>query len=230
MKTSERSAHPATFLISAVAALSLTATLAKPLPILAGHGNDIVVPDVPHNLHVEPGNRVFLEGHAEGTQNYICMPCPNAITKPENCPASGFAWAFFGPQATLFDVVDGDDDQIITHFNSPNPVEFGKERPTWQSSRDSSAVWGNNTPPALQASTDQKFVEDHAIAWLLLPTAGTQVGPTGGDKLTKTTFIQRLNTHGGVAPDPSTCAAPTDSGKKALVHYSADYFFYKKAE
>ena len=230
MKASATSARLPTPLIAALAALSLTAVLTKPLPALAGHADDIVVPDVPQNLKVEAGNVVFLEGHAEGTQNYICMPCPNAITPADKCPASGFAWAFIGPQATLFDVVDGDDDQIITHFNSPNPVEGGKERPTWQSSRDSSAVWGNTTPPALQSSTESPFVEAHAIPWLLLPTAGTQEGPTGGDKLTKTTFIQRLNTHGGVAPDASTCAAPTDSGKKALVHYSANYFFYKKAK
>jgi len=229
MKISERFGRPPTPLIAAIAALGLTAVFTTPLPVLAGHGDDIIVPDVPQNLHVEPGNEVFLEGHAEGTQNYICIPCPNAITPAEKCPASGFAWAFIGPQATLFDVVDGDDDQIITHFNSPNPDEGGKERPTWQSSRDSSAVWGNTTPPAFQSSTDAKFVADHAIPWLLLPKAGTQVGPTGGDKLTKVTFIQRLNTHGGVAPDPSTCATQTDSGKKALQHYSADYFFYKKA-
>jgi len=210
-----------------MAALSLSVAAAKPRLALAGHGDDIVVPDVPFNLRVPHGNEVYLAGHAEGTQNYICMPCPNAITPKEKCPASGFAWAFIGPQATLFDIQDGDDDQIITHFNSPNPVEFGTERPTWQSSRDSSSVWGNNTPPALQSSTDSKFVADHAIPWLLLPMAGTQVGPTGGDTLTKTTFIQRLRTEGGVAPDASLCASATDTGKKALQPYKADYFFYK---
>src|SRR5262245_50436566 len=230
MKTFERSGRPPKLVIAVIAALGLTAVLTTPLPALAGHGDDIVVPDLPPNLPVEPGNKVFLVGHAEGTQNYICMPCPNKITDADHCPASGFAWAFFGPQATLFDVADGDDDQIITHFNSPNPDEGGKERPSWQSSRDSSAVWGNNTPPALQSSTDAKFVADHSIAWLTLPAVGTQVGPTGGDKLANVTFIQRLNTHGGVAPDPSTCSAPEHSGTKALQHYSADYFFYKKAK
>jgi uncharacterized protein DUF3455 len=56
---------------------------------------------------------------------------------------------------------------------------------------------------------------------LLLPMAGTHDGPTGGGKLTKTRFIQRLNTAGGVAPAGSTCATTTDIGKKALVPYSA---------
>jgi hypothetical protein len=44
----------------------------------------------------------------------------------------------------------------------------------------------------------------------------------------ETTFVQRLNTSGGVAPAPSTgCTQSTDVGKMALVPYTADYFFYK---
>ena len=187
----------------------------------------IVVPPVPAKLEVPSGNRVYLEGYALGTQNYICMPCPNAITPAEKCPASGLAWAFIGPQATLFDAQVGDGKQIITHFNSPNPAKAGQECPTWQDSRDTSSVWGNNSFPPAQSSTDPAFVADGAIPWLLLPAAGSQVGPTGGHKLTKTTFIQRLNTSGGVAPSADTCAAAADAGKKALVPYSADYFFYQ---
>jgi Protein of unknown function (DUF3455) len=120
--------------------------------------------------------------------------------------------------------------QVEAGHNSPNPEEAGRERPTWQDSRDSSAVWGNNSFPPAQSSTDSRFVRDGAIPWLLLPVAGTQVGPTGGDRLTKTTFIQRLDTVGGVAPDASTCATPDDAGHKALRPYSADYFFYRSAE
>jgi hypothetical protein len=51
-------------------------------------------------------------------------------------------------------------------------------------------------------------------------------GPTGGDKLQKTTYIHRLDTDGGVAP-ASGCAVATDVGKKALVPYTTDYYFYK---
>jgi hypothetical protein len=46
---------------------------------------------VPADLEVPAGNTLFLRGHATGTQNYICLPTD-----------SSFAWAFFGPQATLF--------------------------------------------------------------------------------------------------------------------------------
>jgi hypothetical protein len=59
----------------------------------------------------------------------------------------------------------------------------------------------------------------------LLDKAGVQAGPTG-DRLTKTTHIQRVNTVGGVAPPASTCSALADVGKKAFVPYSADYFLY----
>ena len=50
-------------------------------------------------------------------------------------------------------------------------------------------------------------------------------GPTGGHKLTATTFIQRLNTSGGKAPSTS-CTV----GEKQLVPYTADYFFFYKAD
>jgi Protein of unknown function (DUF3455) len=55
--------------------------------------------------------------------------------------------------------------------------------------------------------------------------AGVQEGPTGGDTLTAVTFIQRLNTAGGVAPSTG-CSMSTDVGAKAFVPYTADYFFY----
>jgi hypothetical protein len=44
--------------------------------------------------------------------------------------------------------------------------------------------------------------------------------------MTKTTYIQRLNTNGGSAP-ASGCSAPTDVGKQALVPYAADYYFFR---
>ena len=230
MKIFDRLARPHMLLITGVAALSLTAAATRPPLAFAHQRRDIVVPPVPSNLQAPEGSEVYLQGHAVGTQDYICMPCPNAITPAATCPASGFAWAFYGPQATLFDTNDGDDHQIITHFLSPNPAEADKPRPTWQDSRGTSIVWANNTSPPAQSSTDAGFVAPGAIPWLLLPMAGSQVGPTGGARLTKTTFIQRLNTAGGVAPAASTCAAATDAGKKALVPYSADYFFYKAAQ
>jgi hypothetical protein len=49
-----------------------------------------------------------------------------------------------------------------------------------------------------------------------------------GNEVTATTFIQRLNTSGGIAPSAG-CASPTEIGNQAFVSYTADYVFYKKA-
>ena len=49
----------------------------------------------------------------------------------------------------------------------------------------------------------------------------------GGIRLTVTTYIQRVNTTGGLAPT-SGCDAST-VGTVAKVPYTADYYFYKAA-
>jgi hypothetical protein len=175
----------------------------------------VPVPPVPPNLQVPAGNLAFLKGEAAGTQNYICLPS-----------ATGFSWTFFSPQATLFLTLKsfngGIRQQIITHFLSPNPIEKGTPRATWQGSFDSSAVWAR----AIQSSTDPTFVADGAIPWLLLQSVGTQRGPTGGELLSDTTFIHRVNTAGGLAPTEG-CSEAKDIGATRLVPYTADYFFYK---
>ena len=201
-------------------ALAAAFTVSLPQPARADH---VTPPPVPTQIQVPAGNTAFLVGHADGTQNYICLPCPNPTTPAIQCPdASGFAWLLFTPEATLFTDADK---QVITHFFSPNPDEGGKIRATWQHSRDSSIVWGGGATAATHAS-DPDFVAEDAIAWLTLPMAGVQEGPTGGDTLTAVTFIQRLNTAGGLAPADG-CSQLTDVGKKAFVPYTADYFFYK---
>lgn len=179
------------------------------------HADRVTPPPVPENIQAPEGSKAFLKGHGVGTQNYICLPS-----------GAGLAWTLFTPQATLF---SDNDKQITTHYFSPNPnpnpAENGVIRATWQHSRDTSTVWAKVTQP----SSDPEFVAPDAIPWLLLEVVGQQKQPTGGDTLTKTIAIQRLNTSGGVAPSTG-CANPTDVGKKEFVPYEADYFFYKKAE
>src|SRR5438093_975209 len=70
------------------------------------------------------------------------------------------------------------------------------------------------------------------FACLLLQVIGSDEGPAGGKSLTKTTFIQRLNTKGGSAPaNPATgCLASNDVGHQVLVPYSADYFFFRNEQ
>ena len=178
-------------------ALALAFTVSQPPP---AHADNAKPPPVPAGLQVSAGNQAFREGDAIGTQDYICLP-------------SG--WTFFGPQATLFNKRD---EQIITHFLSPNPFENGTPRVTWQDSEDTSKVWGMTIASVV--------VEPGAIPWLLVEVVGAQDGPTGGDELLETTFIQRLNTAGGVAPSTG-CTLSKDVGTIALAPYTADYFFYK---
>jgi hypothetical protein len=177
---------------------------------------------VPANLNVPEGYKSSLRGQAVGTQNYMCLHCPSSFPPPSPCSSSGFAWSFVGPQATLFNV--NGTQQIITHFLSPNPEEANMPRATWQDSRETSAVWAK----AIQSSSDPEFVEPGAIPWLLLEVVGLGYGPTGGERLTDTKFIHRVNTTGGLAPS-SGCDQDEDVGKREFVSYEADYIFYKKA-
>ena len=163
---------------------------------------------VPAGLAVPAGHTPFLTTHAEGTQNYVCVLAPG-----------GFAWQFHGPQATL---VDDATTQVATHFLSPNPIEGGAARATWQHSADTSRVWA----AAIASSTDPAFVIPGAIPWLLLKVVGQQAGPGGGTGLSGALFIQRINTAGGQAP-PTGCKTAEDTGRKALVPYATDYVFYR---
>jgi hypothetical protein len=166
-------------------------------------------PPVPDLIQVPEGHRLFLAGHAYGTQNYICLPSS----------AGGFAWTLFGPQATLF---HNDARQMMTHFLSPNPDEAGTPRATWQHSVDTSAVWAR----AIAMSSDSGFVAPGAIPWLLLEVVGAEGGPTGGRRLTVATYLHRLNTAGGIAP-ATGCSQSLDVGRRSFVPYEADYFFYR---
>jgi hypothetical protein len=195
--------------IGCVTALAIAFAVALPQ---AAHADRVTPPLVPDRLQVLAPNRAFLVGHAVGTQNYVCVPS-----------GATFAWTLFTPQATLF---DDNGKQIITHFFSPNPFENNTVRATWQF-RDTSTFWGVVTDTA-DSISDPKFVKPGAVAWLKLALGGSQDGPTGGDRLTGTTFVQRVNTVGGVAPSTG-CAAAADIGKKAFVPYRADYFFYHDA-
>jgi hypothetical protein len=197
-------------LIGCLAALGMAFSIA---PVHAAQGGGVTPPAVPFDLRVEPPHEAFLLGHAIGTQNYVCQPSPSI---------GHVAWTLFTPQATLF---DDQQEQLITHFFSPNIPGDRAVRAAWQDSNDSSTVWAQATA----SSTDSAFVRPGAIPWVLLERVGSQVGPTGGDTLSRTTFIQRVNTIGGAAP-PTGCDRPTDIGRTAFVPYRADYVFYTNPE
>jgi hypothetical protein len=189
----------------------------------------VTAPATPPIITPPAGNSAFLLGRAVGTQGYICLP-----TSPGAATAS---WTVKGsrPEATLFQSIFGYDFQIMTHFLSPNtnpneaapsPLPFGSA--TWQSSFDSSRVWAQVLPgSSIQAGSHASCPNAGAIPCLLLESIGSQRGPTGGTILSRTTFIQRLNTKGGSAPVDG-CAVAADVGNQRLVPYTADYYFFRQ--
>lgn len=186
---------------------------------------NVFIPSPVTSVTITPpiGNSAFLLGHGVGTQGYVCLPS-----------GTGASWTVNNarPEATLFTNLFGEAQQITTHFLSPNtnpnkfapsPLPFGNA--TWQSSFDSSKVWAQ-TQHFVSAGSEPSCPNTGSIACLLLQVIGEEEGPAGGGLLTKTTFIQRLNTNGGSAP-ATGCAVAGDVGKQALVPYTADYFFFR---
>src|SRR4026208_1564931 len=133
----------------------------------AAQAQTVTPPIVPTGLEVEAPNQAFLLGHATGFQNYECQPVG---------PLGRVDWVLFTPQATLF---DDQNEQLITHFNSPNPDEARVVRATWQDSVDAGRVGAR----AVAAAT----VDPNAIPWVKLVRVGARVGPTGGTTLSNTT-------------------------------------------
>lgn len=120
------------------------------LPQVA-HAQNLTPPSVPDRIQVPEGNELFFIGHAFGTQDYVCAPS-----------ASGVAFVLTTPEAVLF---DNPARRVVNHYFSPNPVEGGTIRATWQSTRDSSIFWGQATGTATFL-TDPDFVAPDAIAWV----------------------------------------------------------------
>jgi len=211
---------------SSCVAASMLAVIVSSLSVSLAHAEPVASPSVPPNIRIPAGNKAFLVGHALGTQNYsFLLAGVDAAGNPR------FAWTLFTPQATLH---AQNLKEITTHYFSPNPYEpsptpftEGPVRATWQHSKDTSMVWGKVVPG--DSSSDATYVAQGAIPWLRITVVGTEDGPTGGNTLSPTTYIHRVNTIGGVAPSTG-CASASDVGRQAFVPYTADYYFYEKAK
>jgi hypothetical protein len=112
---------------------------------------------------------------------------------------NGEAWVFVEPVATLF-----------SDAEYKNKVGIHYAGPTWESNSGGKVVAAR----AAGCSPDA-----NAVPWLLLQTV-TNDGP---GVFGSVTYIQRVNTVGGLAP-----AAPGRSiGAVAEVPYTAEYYFYR---
>ena len=112
---------------------------------------------------------------------------------------NGTSWTFVKPEAWLF-AGDEEDDPVGIHYAGP----------TWESDSGSYVVG-----KVLERCTP----DPDAIPWLLLGAVDS-AGPGIFDGVT---FIQRVNTVGGLPP-----AYPGDiPGEEVRVPYTAEYFFYR---
>ncbi len=120
--------------------------------------------------------------------------------RPKANDAAAFEWTFVGPVAKLMD--------------AKSSKEVGKyyAGPTWEA-LDGSKVTGKQVAIAPSSAGN-------------IPLQLVKAEPAmGSGAMMGVTYIQRVNTKGGVAPiDP--CAAPS-AGMKKQVPYQADYVFFK---
>jgi len=112
--------------------------------------------------------------------------------------ADQYEWAFVAPAATLY---SGDKRSVGKYYAGP----------TWEAA-DGSKVTGKQVAmsPAAPGNIPMQLVKTDAAI--------------GNGAMTGVTYIQRLNTKGGVAPSMACDAA--SKGKRQQVAYEADYVFY----
>ncbi len=137
--------------------------------------------------------------HAAGTQDYTCTATAGA-----GDAGTTYAWVFTAPEAVLSDNCGN---HVGTHFAGSG----GAATPRWQYTADGSFVQGVKVEASPVAG---------AIPELLLAATETTPG-TFAD----VTYVQRLATVGGAAPDAAACT----SGNVDVVRksgYSAEYYFY----
>lgn len=116
--------------------------------------------------------------------------------------AGAWEWVFAGPDAVLYDM---------------NKKMVGKYYggPTWEAA-DGSKVGGKQLAVAPSPNAGA------------IPLQLVQASPAmGNGAMTGVSYIQRLNTMGGVAP-MDACGAGS-AGARKTVKYQADYVFYKPA-
>lgn len=113
---------------------------------------------------------------------------------------SSYSWVLQAPDAILLNTRGK---KVGTHYAGPS----------WEY-RDGSVVTGARLASVTPDPT--------SIPWLLI-----QATPqTKSGKFSNITYIQRLDTVGGLAPDPTTCT-PDRVGSLTPVEYTATYYFFE---
>jgi hypothetical protein len=115
---------------------------------------------------------------------------------------NGTAWVLFAPDAKLYATADFEG-LVGKHFIGP----------TWESNSGSSVV---------AAKLKDCTPDVTAVPWLSLKA----VVADGPGIFSRVTFIQRLNTTGGLKPTTQG----TTTGEEYRSHYTAEYYFYRGGE
>jgi hypothetical protein len=144
---------------------------------------------------VPAGNQVTLSATAKGVQIYQCAP-----------DASGTpAWTLHAPRAALLDDAGN---QVGVHFGGVD-----KGLPT-------GPYWQHNDGSRVRGANPVSVPNPGSIALLRLAAADT----SGAGIFSRVTFIQQLDTTGGVSP-----AGACQAGEIQEVPYTAKYVFYAKS-
>jgi hypothetical protein len=159
----------------------------------------VVIPElcspIPDSLQPPAGNNLFLQTFARGVQIYEVQR--NAANPSE------LVWVNIAPLATLY-TKPNFTNVIIDHFAGPS----------WQ------FVKGTFKDEKVVAKKVKGSTQDPtAIQWLLLQADDNLSTP--GNPVS---FIQRICTHGGLAPT----TPPSQLGQLDSIPYTASYLFYTK--
>ena len=154
----------------------------------------LVAPTVPAELAVPEGNPLIAVANAKGVQIYECA-----------ADASGApAWKLRAPRADLTDDSGG---AIGSHFGG---VDKGMPPGPYWEAKDGSRVHAGKPASVPNAGS---------IPLLRLEASDT----SGTGMFSKVSFVQRLDTTGGVAP-----TGACEPGKQTEVPYTSKYYFYTK--
>jgi hypothetical protein len=153
--------------------------------------------DIPSILQVPAGNKLASQAYAKGVQIYQVQ---RSVTNP-----TIFTWVLIAPSATLYANADYTC-KVAIHYKGP----------TWEFTKGF-----NNGEKTVGKKLQEATVDAKAIPWLLLQTVDSL-----SSVYNKVTYIQRVYTHGGLAP--ATGADEKHLGKLDSIPYTAVYRFYEK--
>lgn len=156
-------------------------------------------------IPVPTGNQLVRTVHGAGQQIYQC---------DANAASGTYSWTLLRPAAVLSNT-----NGAIFGFHTYTPNQAsGLEDPTWIAMDGS---WAQAVKAASLPSPDGPA----DIPWVLLQVVAS--GSGFDSTLTATTYVERTNTVGGIAP-LTTCGT-ANAGATQGSDYTADYSFYKQA-